>query len=222
MTVAVLPSPPPPLGPCGKSPRFGAGKTGLAVWFAVVWSQPGPFAINVAPFHAQYYSRHLDTVSGWGTRDTPTSEQTRTRRACARGPGRPPPSGPGRPRAGRAPHLSEVTRMRSSLDDCCSSSLSWKCSCRHCSSNSCSLFSSSSPRNSSAPRDKRAPVRRRPPAPQPPRCRRRPVSRPSRASSRKEGCDTRQNGSLNTRDKIHSRSGCGTKFCFSGKLLHVS
>ncbi|KAL0618750.1 hypothetical protein AAY473_011428 [Plecturocebus cupreus] len=39
--------------------------------------------------------------------------------------------------------------MRSSLDDCCSSSFSRKCSCTHCSSNSCSLFSSSSLRNSS-------------------------------------------------------------------------
>uniref|UniRef100_A0A8B9WY93 Fanconi-associated nuclease n=1 Tax=Bos mutus grunniens TaxID=30521 RepID=A0A8B9WY93_BOSMU len=47
-------------------------------------------------------------------------------------------------------HLSQVTRMRSSLEDCCSSSFSWKCSRTHCSSNSCSLFSSSSLRNSSS------------------------------------------------------------------------
>lgn len=39
--------------------------------------------------------------------------------------------------------------MRSSLDDCCSSSFSWKYSSTHCSSNSYSFFSSSSFRNNS-------------------------------------------------------------------------
>lgn len=47
-------------------------------------------------------------------------------------------------------YLSDVTLIRSLLDDCCSSSFSRKYSSTHCSSNSCRHFSSSAFRTSSA------------------------------------------------------------------------
>lgn len=85
-------SPPPPIRALWqKPPLWGWAKTGRAFWFGVVWSEPGLSAINVIPFHTQYYSCHLGTFtpSRERTRNTSTSEQARTRRACARGLGRP-------------------------------------------------------------------------------------------------------------------------------------
>lgn len=126
------PNPHPTLGHCGKSPLFGAGQKRARLFDLVRFVIPFHTAVTSGPFH------------GAGVEHaTPRRLNTRGRRERVRG-------APGAPRPPGRAHLSAVTRMRSSLDDCCSSSFSWKCSCTHCSSNSCSRFSSSSPRNSSA------------------------------------------------------------------------